>query len=120
MNERGDRSPKANIIGVPYKAAELAARGLAELAGESEEDALKAELARHIAVIIRARKLTQVKAAELLSLRQPDVSEIARGNTQKFSIGRLLRCLDRLDYRVHMSVRPKPTQERRLPFLPPE
>ncbi|MCJ9721143.1 helix-turn-helix domain-containing protein [Agrobacterium sp. SHOUNA12C] len=38
---------------------------------------------------------------------QPDVSSIVTGRTGKFSIGRLLRCLDGLDYRVAITVRHK-------------
>lgn len=83
--------------------------------GNSEEESLKAQLAGEIGMIITARKLTQQRAAELLGLRQPDVSAIVTGRTVKFSVGRLLRCLDRLDHRVHISVRPKQPHERRLP-----
>lgn len=86
----------------------------------SEEAQLKVRLAREIGTIIKNRKLTQVRAAELLKLRQPDVSAIVTGRVEKFSIGRLLRCLDRLDHRVHVSVRPKPAQERQLPWQAPE
>ncbi|MGE0282530.1 MAG: helix-turn-helix domain-containing protein [Rhizobiaceae bacterium] len=84
----------------------------------SQEALLKARLAREIGAIIKGRRLTQVRAAALLDLRQPDVSAIVTGRTEKFSVGRLLRCLDRLDHRVHVDVRPKPPQERRLPTAP--
>lgn len=84
----------------------------------SQEALLKATLAREIGAIIKGRKLTQVRAAALLDLRQPDVSAIVTGRMDKFSVGRLLRCLDRLDHRVHVDVRPKPPQERQLPSLP--
>jgi len=84
----------------------------------SQEAVLKARLAREIGAIIKVRKLTQVRAAALLDLRQPDVSAIVTGRTDKFSVGRLLRCLDRLDHRVHIDVRPKPVHERRLPSAP--
>lgn len=87
-------------------------------AGASEEAQLKSTLAREIAGVIKGRKLTQTAAAALLSLRQPDVSAIANGRTEKFSVGRLIRCLDRLDHRVHVEVRPKPLAERRLPSSP--
>ncbi|WP_087000828.1 helix-turn-helix domain-containing protein [Rhizobium sullae] len=73
-----------------------------------EEELLKAKLAREIGIIIKRRRLTQAKAGELLGLPQPDVSAIVTGRTGKFSIGRLLRCLDRLDYRIDVSVRHKP------------
>ena len=73
-----------------------------------EEELLKAKLVREIRVIIKRRRLTQAKAGELLGLKQPDVSAIVTGRTEKFSIDRLVRCLDRLDYKVDVVVRHKP------------
>ncbi|MER9174409.1 helix-turn-helix domain-containing protein [Mesorhizobium sp. M0955] len=46
-------------------------------------------------------------------MKQPDVSAIVTGHTGKFSIDRLLRCLDRLDYRVDVVVRHKPRKTAR-------
>lgn len=73
-----------------------------------EEELLKAKLAREIRAIIKRRRLTQAKTAELLGLKQPDVSAIVTGRTGKFSIDRLVRCLDRLDYKVDVVIRQKP------------
>lgn len=73
-----------------------------------EEELLKAKLAREIRAIVKRRRLTQAKAADLMGLKQPDVSAIALGRTGKFSIDRLVRCLDRLDYKVELVVRHKP------------
>lgn len=78
-----------------------------------EEELLKAKLAREIRAIIKRRRLTQAKSAELLGMKQPDVSAIATGRTGKFSIDRLVRCLDRLDYRVDVVVRHKPRRSTR-------
>ncbi|MBZ9776886.1 helix-turn-helix domain-containing protein [Mesorhizobium sp. CO1-1-8] len=78
-----------------------------------EEELLKAKLAREIRAIIKRRRLTQAKSAELLGMRQPDVSAIATGRTGKFSIDRLVRCLDRLDYKVDVVVRHKPRRSTR-------
>jgi predicted XRE-type DNA-binding protein len=75
-----------------------------------EEERLKAKLVREIRAIIRRRKLTQAKAATLLGLKQPDVSAIVTGRVGKFSIDRLVRCLDRLDYRVDVVIRQKPAR----------
>ena len=65
-----------------------------------EEELLKAKLVREIRGIIKRRKLTQTKAAAMLGLKQPDVSALVTGRVGKFSIDRLVRCLDRLDYKV--------------------
>ena len=75
-----------------------------------EEELLKAKLIRELRAIIKRRKLTQTKAAELLGLKQPDVSALVTGRVGKFSIDRLVRCLDRLDYRVDVVVRHKPAR----------
>jgi predicted XRE-type DNA-binding protein len=72
-----------------------------------EEELLKAKLIREIRAIIKRRKLTQAKAAVLLGLKQPDVSAIITGRVGKFSLDRLVRCLDRLDYKVDVVVRQK-------------
>lgn len=73
-----------------------------------EEELLKAKLVREIRGIIKRRKLTQAKAAVMLGLKQPDVSALVTGRVGKFSIDRLVRCLDRLDYKVDVVVRQKP------------
>jgi predicted XRE-type DNA-binding protein len=73
-----------------------------------EEELLKAKLVREIRDILKRRKLTQAKAATLLGLKQPDVSGLVTGRVGKFSIERLVRCLDRLDYKVDLVVRQKP------------
>lgn len=72
-----------------------------------EEELLKAKLAREIRTIIKRRRLTQARAADLLGMKQPDISSIVTGRTGKFSIDRLVRCLDRLDYKVDVVVRHK-------------
>lgn len=78
-----------------------------------EEELLKAKLAREIRAIIKRRRLTQAKSAELLGMKQPDVSAIVTGRTGRFSIDRLVRCLDRLDYKVDVVVRHKPRKTAR-------
>jgi predicted XRE-type DNA-binding protein len=72
-----------------------------------EEEKLKAQLVREIRDIIKQRRLTQAKAAELLGLKQPDVSTLLAGRVHKFSLERLLRCVHRLDRDVRIVIRPK-------------
>ena len=72
-----------------------------------EEEQLKAQLVREIRDILKGRRITQVKAAELLGLKQPDVSALVNGRTGKFSIERLLRCIRCLDREVSIVTRPK-------------
>lgn len=77
-----------------------------------EEELLKAKLVRELGAIIKRRRLTQAKAAELMGVKQPDVSAIVTGRTGKFTLDRLVRCLDKLDYRVDVVVRHKPRSAR--------
>lgn len=72
-----------------------------------EEELLKAQLVREIRDILKRRRLTQAKAAELLGLKQPDVSALTTGRVHKFSLERLLRCVRRLDRDVVMVIRPR-------------
>ncbi len=73
-----------------------------------EEHLAKAELAFQICQIIRARKLTQVKAAKLLSIRQPHVSALMTGHLDGFSAERLFRFLNKLDKSVEIVIKDKP------------
>src|SRR5258708_11888821 len=73
-----------------------------------EGELLKAKLVREIRGIIKRRRLTQAGATLVLGLKQPDVSALITGRVGKFSIDRLVRCLDRLDYKVDFVVRRKP------------
>lgn len=69
-----------------------------------EEEQLKAQLVREIRDILKSRRITQAKAADMLGLKQPDVSAIINGRTGKFSIERLLRCIRRLDREVSIVI----------------
>ena len=80
---------------------------------EAEERLAKAELARVIRKEIRGRGLTQVKAAKLLGVTQPDVSDLARGKLGRFSMERLERFLNALDMEVRIQVGPKPKEKER-------
>ena len=72
-----------------------------------EEWATKARLASKIYDIIEARDLTQVEAAEILGIKQPDVSVLCNGHFGKFSVYRLLSFLRTLDQDVDIIIRPK-------------
>jgi predicted XRE-type DNA-binding protein len=67
---------------------------------------VKAELVQRIRVLIAERKLTQVKAAELLGLDQPKVSALVRGRVEGYSVDRLFRFLNALGQQVEITVRP--------------
>jgi predicted XRE-type DNA-binding protein len=58
---------------------------------DAEERLAKAELARVIRNEIRERGLTQSEAAEMLGVKQPDISDLTRGKLARFSMERLER-----------------------------
>lgn len=68
----------------------------------------RVDLAGVLALEIRRRGLSQIKAAELLGISQPDVSNLMRGKVDGFSQDRLQRLLNDLDLEVRIAVGPKP------------
>ncbi len=62
----------------------------------TEEMEAKASLARTIYRLIKQRKLSQVKAAELLGIPQPTLCRLLQGNLTGFSTDRLLKFLNQL------------------------
>jgi len=65
----------------------------------------KAELTRQIFQRIRALGLSQIKAAKVLGLRQPDVSKLMNGRFTGFSVERLLELLNALAVDVEIVLR---------------
>lgn len=81
----------------------------ADLGVPNPEEALaKAELASKIASLIRERKLTQAKAAKLLGIDQPKLSNLLRGYLTGFSIEGLLRFLLLLGQDIRITVEAAP------------
>ena len=72
-----------------------------------EEMLAKAELARQIHKIIKKKKLTQKRAAALLSIDQPKVSALISGKLAGFSLERLIRFLNELGQNITINVTPK-------------
>ena len=80
----------------------------ADLKVSNPEEALaKAELSRKIQKTIISRKLTQMQAAHVLNLKQPDVSDLFRGRLHKFSLDRLIHLLNLLDWDVDIVIKRK-------------
>src|SRR5215472_9868163 len=98
MKNKGYESGSGNVfkdIGVP----------------NAEQHLLKAQLVFKIDALMKKRHLTQVQAAELFGVRQPDVSKMLRGEFRQFSVERLLRFLVALDQDVEIVVRPHRNRE---------
>jgi predicted XRE-type DNA-binding protein len=75
---------------------------------DSESMLVKAQLAAKIAEILQRRALTQARAAEILGLTQPKVSDLLKGRFRGISEHRLLECLTRLGRDVHIVIKPTP------------
>ena len=72
----------------------------------ADEHALKAELVRQVAGVMKDQELTQAETARRLGIEQPDVSRMLRGHFRQFSVERLMRFLVALDHDVEIVVRP--------------
>jgi len=68
----------------------------------------KAELASKIIEEIQRRRLTQIKAAEVLGIDQPKISALKQGRLSGFSIERLIRFLLLLGRDVEIAVKDRP------------
>ena len=73
----------------------------------AEEHLVKAQLVFKIDSIMKSRRLKQAETAELLGIKQPDVSKMLRGEFRQFSVERLLRFLVALDHDVEFIVKPQ-------------
>ena len=71
-----------------------------------EQEELKARLTLQIYRTIKTRKLTQVKAGELLGITQPRVSSLMRGQSGNFSVERLMELLTALGHDIEIAVTP--------------
>jgi predicted XRE-type DNA-binding protein len=69
---------------------------------------VKAGLAHEIAQIIRSRHLTQQRAADLLGMTQPKLSDMLRGRFRGISQAKMIDCLNRLGRDVDIVVRKSP------------
>ncbi len=71
-----------------------------------EQELLKARLTLQIYRTLKRRGLTQAKASEMLGVKQPHVSNLMRGRSGSFSVGRLMVFLTALGQDVEITVRP--------------
>jgi predicted XRE-type DNA-binding protein len=71
----------------------------------ADEHLVKAQLVYKIDGLIKERGLTQKTAAELFGVKQPDVSNMLRGQFRQFSVERLLRFLVALGQDVEIVVK---------------
>lgn len=73
---------------------------------DRQESERKAQICVHIAQAIKAKRLTQVAAAQLLGIDQAKVSRITRGKFHGVSETKLLGMLARLGRNVRIQIGP--------------
>jgi predicted XRE-type DNA-binding protein len=73
---------------------------------DADTHLLKAQLVARLQDVIRTRKMTQAKTAEVIGVSQPDVSRILRGQFRDISVERLVVFLTRLGCTVDIVVKP--------------
>src|SRR5215470_18032890 len=71
---------------------------------DAKERTLKVELALEVNRVLKQRKLTQARAAELLGIVQPHVSDLARYRLNRFSVERLMDFLTQLGKDVEIRI----------------
>ena len=80
---------------------------------DAKERTLKVELALEVNRILKQRKLTQARAAELLGIVQPHVSDLARYRLNRFSVERLMQFLTQLGKDVEIRIATRPARRSR-------
>ncbi|HVX73702.1 MAG: helix-turn-helix domain-containing protein [Devosia sp.] len=74
---------------------------------DAEERQTKTRLALEINTLIKARKLRQADAGEILGVPQPKVSALANYRLDGFSVERLMGFLTALNQDVEIIIRPR-------------
>ena len=85
---------------------------------DAEELRLKSQIVIALRRLVEERKLTQTKAAEVIGIAQPDLSNILRGKFRGYSVERLMRMLTAFEQDVEIVMRPhsKPGEAGRITF----
>jgi predicted XRE-type DNA-binding protein len=97
-----------------FKIEEGSGKVFADLGLSNPEERLtKADLAMQIATALRARRLTQAKAATLFSIDQPKISRLLSGQLSGFSTERLIHFLTLLGQDVVIVVKPAAPHSRK-------
>ena len=73
---------------------------------DADEMIVKAQLAIKIGEIIKGRKWSQQKAADVLGMTQPKLSKMLRGQFRGVSEAKMLDCLARLGRDVQIVIGP--------------
>ena len=77
----------------------------------AEEELLKAQLGAEIFRILKERRLTQVEAAKLLGVKQPEISRLKAAKLSYYSVERLMRFLNKLNRDIEIRIIPSEERE---------
>lgn len=80
---------------------------------DAKERTLKVKLALEVNRLLKQRKLTQARAAELLGIVQPHVSDLVRYRLNRFSVERLMQFLTQLGKDVEIRISKRSTRRAR-------
>ena len=81
-------------------------RDLGFSAKEAEHLKVRADLMIQLTKLIRKRGLTQARAARLMGVSQPRISDLVRGKIQLFSVDSLIEMLGNAGAKVSIRVTP--------------
>ena len=73
---------------------------------DADELFLKATLGFEVFQIIGKRKLTQAEAADVLGVKQPEISRLKKGKFNHYSVERLMTFLTRLNRDIEFRIIP--------------
>lgn len=72
----------------------------------ADELFVRAQIGFHVTSLIENRALKQKEAAELLNIKQPEVSHLMNGHYSRFTTDKLLEFLKRLNQKVTIEISP--------------
>jgi predicted XRE-type DNA-binding protein len=104
------RRDTANLKAPDPEAVDLGPDNIFAQMGEpdAEERLLKTTLVSRLRAAIADRKLTQIKAGEVLGIPQPKVWELVSGGASGFSAERLIHLLNKVGVSVSLAFREEP------------
>lgn len=73
---------------------------------DAEQQLLKSNIVAELQRLIKAQSLTQVAAAKLLGIHQPDLSLLLRGDFDDYSAERLMKMLTVFEQDIEIVMRP--------------
>ena len=87
---------------------------------DAEEHQLKAALVVQLKRLMSERDMTQMETAEIVGMKQPDLSKLLRGQFKLASVDKLMRMLTVFDQDVEITLKPhrKRGKAGRITFIP--